>query len=213
MQSVKELSALAADNLDAKDWYSVAQNEISTICELEQWDAKRFVGVLATTSPRVACRRNIRVTLQYVGTGEFLANTMRKIQKSVKHFEECGEILGPKTSAFAAALNGDPHAVVLDVHMANLLGVDQRTAFRRKKEIAHWTHIIRVVGARLGIEARAAQACLWFGHKRNVGENPEAFPIVSEYRHWVNRGRSFPRSGYIDGDIGASEQRAADDNF
>jgi len=197
MQATADLIRLALANQDAISWYADAQREIETICQLENWRSDYFTGILAVTSPRVACRRNIRIALQYCGTGRFLSNVMRTIKKSVATFEESGEILGPKTSAFAAALRGDPHAVVLDVHMANLLGVRQSIAFRRKGEIAHWTTTIRETAAACGMEARAAQACLWFGHKRAIGENPEAFPIVAEYNNWIGHNREFPKDGAI----------------
>lgn len=201
MRDIDQLAELASANADAKDWYAEAGHEISTICQLEDWRPDIFIGILAATSPRVAVRRNIRITLQYIGTGEFLSNVIRSIKTSVRTFNETGELLGPKTSAFAAALRGDVDAVVLDTHMAALFNVQQSLAFRRKPEIAHWTHVVRTVGSRIGMTGREAQACLWYGHKRNVGENPEKFPIVLEYRNWVKHNRRFPRDGAIASDF------------
>lgn len=214
MQDIESLAQLAMDNVDARQWYADAQREIKVIREIEQWRVEHFTGILAVTSPRVAVRRNIRIALQYVGSGQFLSNVMRSIRKSVQVFEDSGEIHGPKTSAFYAALIGDVHAVVLDVHMANLLQVNQRTAFRRKGEIAEWTQAIRLAAHRAGMDARECQACLWFGHKRAIGEYPEAFPIVAEYRNWLASNRSFPRSGVIASDtFESSGERPIDDTF
>jgi hypothetical protein len=113
-------------------------------------------------------------------------------------YDESKIIKGPKTSAFYAALMGDKNAVVLDVHMANLFGVEQKTAFRRKPEIAFWTQVVRRIAKRLQCEPRAAQAALWYAQKYRIGEYPEAFPIVNEYRNWLNHNRKFPLHGVID---------------
>jgi hypothetical protein len=93
---------------------------------------------------------------------------------------------------------GDKNAVVLDTHMANLFGVEQKFAFRRKPEIAYWTKVVRKIAHRLDAEPRAAQAALWYAQKYRIGEYPEGFPIVEEYRNWVRHERQFPASGVIE---------------
>ena len=192
------LVQLASDNIEsARPWYSLASEEIRTICLVEDWRVDRFTAILAVTSPRCAVRRNVRNTLQYMANGELLANTMRSVRRSVEIWETRGEILGPKTSAFYAALMGDENAVVLDTHMAGLFAVDQKTAFNRKRELAHWTRVVRRVADLIGESARDTQAALWYSRKLAIGENPELFPIALEYRNFLRHGRRFPQ-GKID---------------
>lgn len=196
-----ELSQLvesAKANIEsARPWYRLASEEIRTICLIENWRIDKFTAILAVTSPRCAVRRNVRNTLQYMANGQLLANTMRSVRRSVEIWEASGEILGPKTSAFYAALMGDENAVVLDTHMAGLFAVDQKTAFKRKRELAHWCRVVRHIAKLIGESARDTQASLWYSRKLAIGENPELFPIALEYRNFVRHGRVFPQ-GKID---------------
>ncbi len=197
--SYRTLCRWASSNLPgARDWYSLAEAEIRVICELENWDRKHFTGILSVTSPRCSVRRNIRIALEYVGNGRLLDNLFKSIRRSIEIWNEHRTIKGPKTSAFYAALMGDKNAVVLDTHMANLFGVEQKFAFRRKPDIAFWTKVVRRIATRLDCEPRAAQAALWYAQKYRIGEYPESFPIVEEYRNWIRHNREFPSSGVIE---------------
>jgi hypothetical protein len=197
--SYRTLCRWAAENLPAaREWYASAEAEIKMICELENWDRRNFIGILSVTSPRCPVRRNIRIALEYVGNGRLLDNVFRTVRRSIDIWNEHHVIRGPKTSAFYAALMGDKNAVVLDIHMASLFGVEQKFAFRRKPEIAFWTKVVRRIAKRLNCEPRAAQAALWYAQKYRIGEYPERFPIVEEYRNWVRHGRSFPVNGSIE---------------
>lgn len=195
----RKLCRLASEKLsEAQDWYRKAEAEVRVICELENWDHTYFTGILSVTSPRCSVRRNIRIALEYVGNGRLLDNVFKSVRRSIEIWNEDRTIAGPKTSAFFAALMGDKNAVVLDTHMANLFGVEQKSAFRRKPEIAFWTQVVRRIAKRLNCEPRAAQAALWYAQKYRIGEYPEGFPIVNEYRNWLRHERSFPRHGVID---------------
>jgi len=197
--SYRKLCRLAQENLhEAKDWYAMAEAEVRVICELENWNHRNFTGILSVTSPRCSVRRNIRVALEYVGNGHVMDNVFRTVRRSIEMWVQDDIIQGPKTSAFFAALMGDKNAVVLDTHMANLFGVEQTFAFRRKPEIAFWTQVVRRIAKRLACEPRAAQAALWYAQKYSIGEYPEGFPIVNEYRNWLRHNRSFPKHGVID---------------
>jgi hypothetical protein len=196
--SYRKLCHLASEHLhEAKDWYARAEAEVRVICELENWDRKNFTGVLSVTSPRCSVRRNIRIALEHVGNRRLFDNVFKSVRRSIEMWDQDRVIKGPKTSAFFAALMGDANAVVLDTHMANLFGVEQTFAFRRKPEIAFWTQVVRKIGKRLNCEPRAAQAALWYAQKYKVGEYPEGFPIVEEYRNWIRHGRQFPLDGTI----------------
>jgi hypothetical protein len=197
--SYRTLCRLASENLhEARDGYSMAEAEVRVICELEGWSHKNFTGILSVTSPRCSVRRNIRIALEYVGNGIVLQNVFKTVRRSIEICDQDNIINGPKTSAFYAALMGDKNAVVLDTHMADLFGVEQKYAFRRKPEIAFWTQVVRRIARRLGCEPRAAQAALWYAQRYRIGEYPEAFPIVNEYKNWMRYNRSFPKHGDVD---------------
>jgi hypothetical protein len=193
---MRSLIELAKRNLDGADWYSKAQAEIAKVCAAESWDIERFTAILAVTSPRVSVRRNIRIALQYVGAGELLSNVMRNIGAAIRTYETRNKILGKKTSAFFAALMGDNSAVVLDIHMANLFRVAPYifTIGKRQKYV---NRVCRVADA-IRLPPRETQACLWYGQKRRVDEIPIGFPIVEEYRNWIEHDRRFHDSGTID---------------
>ncbi len=180
---------LAKANLDGAPWYVEAQKQLETVAKLENWELSQLVGILAVTSPRVSVRRNIRITLQYLGRGEFLPNVMRSVRKSVETLEATGKILGKKTSAFYAALLGDVNAVVLDIHMANLFRVAPSVFSTKQRE--RYVRTVNRVADRIGLEPRDTQACLWYAQKRSVGEQPIGFPIVEEYKNWLLHNREF----------------------
>lgn len=194
-----DLIELAATNADtiARCWYDDARAQLEAICGLENWDADRFTGLLAVLSPRVSVRRNIRLALQYQFDGIHLTNVVRSVRRSVEILEARGEIRGRKTSEFYAALRGNGRAIVLDTHMANLFGVPQKT-FALKTGYAYWAGIVNGIAAELELLPSECQACLWFGHKRKIGDKPGRFPIMEEYNNWILQNRQFPSSGAID---------------
>lgn len=200
MSRFNELVCLAADNIDGRYWYTEAQAEIAAICKLENWSPEYFAGIIATTSPRVSVRRNVRIALHYCHTGDFLANVMRGIRTSVAKFTDNRTISGLKTMPFWQALCGDSSAIVLDTHMANLLAVPQKL-FATKGGNRYYAGIIAGVASELGIANAEAQACLWYGQFRRIGRNPELFPIMAEYHNWLGHNREFPQSGVIANDI------------
>ena len=193
---VKPLVELALQGMDGLFWYDLARQEIDEICRREGWNVEHFVSILAVTSPQVAVRRNVRITLQYMAHGEFLANVLGNVKRSVEIWESEQTIRGQKTSAFQRAILGDQTAVVLDTHMANALHVPQK-AFARRFAVERCQRRVEQVAEVLDMSPRSAQACIWFGQKRSVNENPEPFPLLWEYGHFLYQGRKFPSSGPI----------------
>jgi len=105
-------------------WYSEAHSVlVSEFGLLSGYVA----DLLALFSPRITVRRSVRQTLNYLRTGTFLLDCTIHIQAEVQNYEATSIIRGPKTSAFARNLRGDYYPVALDVWMARLLGVPQRS--------------------------------------------------------------------------------------
>lgn len=188
---------LASDNLDGLSWYENARQDIREVCRSECWDETDFTAILACTSPRCSVRRNVRVAIEYVARGEFLAGTLKSVRRSVDIWRTEGKIHGPKTSAFFRAILGDVKSIVVDVHMANLYGVDARLV-RSTKHRSPIEQSVKRVARRISVAPRDAQACLWFAQKRLNGETPTEFPILDEYKNWLAKGRRFPNDGKID---------------
>lgn len=197
MTRLLDLVRLAADNPDGLTWYDTGRDEIETVCRVEGWEPDYTTGILAVTSPRVSVRRNVRQTLEYLENRRFFATTMRNVRRSVQMWDSDRLIRGRKTGPFYRALRGDRSAVVLDTHIANLFGVEQKL-FQAKGSYAYYAGIVTGVAEILRISPRDCQACLWFGWKRSLGENPEPMPVLAEYRNWLHNGRSFPTTGRID---------------
>ena len=194
--TTSELCELASSHRFAANWYEQSAAEIADVCNRENWDNNRFAAILAVTSPRVSIRRNVRITLHYMASGELLRNVMRGIGQSVRVWESTGQILGQKTSAFYAAIRGDSSAIVLDTHMANLLGVKQ-SAFANRKIRKQCESTIRRVAKRIGLAPAQTQAALWTGQLARVGRLPLPFPIRCEYYNWLAHNRQFDDSGVI----------------
>lgn len=156
----------------------------------------------------MSVRRNIRLALQYCGTGRFLDNTLGNVRRSISRYETTGTIGGPKVSAFAKALQGDHSAIVLDTWMAKALLVCELepslAKLRRKATRALAYDLIRRTAKRVGLSPRDTQAAIWTGIIREFGGNPTRLSICSEYRLWLGYNREFPASGAISDDGYAS---------
>lgn len=191
MRTVSKLVELGREGIDGRDWYDQAQDRIDDLCCRRGWDAELFTGILAVTSPRVSVVRNLRITLQFMATGELLSNVMRTIRNGVDHYLITGEIRGPKTEPFYRALLGDRSAIVLDVWMAKALGVKQEH-FARKPLRAEANRRIESAARKLDLCPRDAQAAIWTGIVRRNGQTPSRFNPQREYANLQAWGGRFP---------------------
>ena len=190
MKNSTTLERIARNGLHGIGWYEMARHELREVAQAEGWHTSHFADVIAITSPRVTVRRNVRLALQVMIDCP-LSNMMTSIKASVEAYYAGEGISGPKTAAFARALQGCRESIVLDVHMANALDVEQRL-FRRAYVRAQCERRIRNVAERLGVFPVEAQEAIWFGQKLLRGENPEPMPLMSEYRNWLRYDRAFP---------------------
>jgi len=143
-----------------KDWYDKSQHVIAKQAGELGVPAKHFAAVLAITSPRVPVKRNWRLAVTYLQTGQPASDTLTTTRAALAHWEKTGEIKGQKTRSFYEALCGNPEAVVLDVWMAKLFDVDPMT-LRNKSVHGPLSNRIRSAAKRLNWEPRQVQAALW----------------------------------------------------
>lgn len=179
MRSANHLCKLADEGIDWAKWYDHARLDIRRVCVDQDWDPDRFTDILAITSPRVSVRRNIRVAMHYMWTGELRSDTIRATRAALEHYEETGEIRGPKTSAFAAALKGDLDAIVLDVWMSKAFEIEQET-FSRKPVREECCRRIRRAARLSDLRPAEVQAAAWAATVRRYGRNVPSFTVSDE---------------------------------
>ena len=114
---------LALQGIAGAGWYGAAHETIKEYAATHGHDVQRVADILAITSPRQTVARNVQLAHAYL-TDRSVAGVMRGIRAALEHYEETGEIRGPKTGAFSRALTGSPDAVVIDVWMYRALGYD-----------------------------------------------------------------------------------------
>jgi hypothetical protein len=174
---------LADEGREWRDWYALARQDIQLVCSDQGWCLDRFIDVLAITSPRISVRRNIRVALQYMRTGEWLSAVIRGTRQAMAHYELTGEIRGPKTRPFAAALRGDETNIVLDTWMATAFEIDQSTLSRKGIRVECEKRIKRTA-RRYGWSNAATQAAIWAATVRRAGRRVPALRVSDELSLW-----------------------------
>jgi len=180
MASVDTLFALAIAGVDGRNWYAAAREDIRVIAERFDETPSHVASVLAVTSPRISVRVNARMTLRYLNNGDRTGMT-RSVRASLEHYEDHGEIRGPKTEAFAANLSGDESRVVLDIWMCRALGIEQ-AALVRPAVYAAAAERVRRVAVRLGWTPAQTQAAIWTAaYRRHYAvPNVPRLPLLEE---------------------------------
>jgi len=170
---------LALQGESGRHWYNYATEQVKGAAFILDIDSDRLSDLLALFSPRVSVKRNIRVTLAYLATGKHGKGTMKGTKAAVTHYELTGDIRGPKTSAFAKALQGDLSAVVLDTWMADAFGIDQ-SRFSVKAVHRECCKRIRAVAGELGWKPAEVQAAIWVAVVRQSGRAVVPYALVEK---------------------------------
>ena len=163
--------ACARAGASERDWYARAELSIRAYATERGFDPARVADVLSLTSPRVSVSRNVRIARHYLETGAPTSDTMWSVRAALAHYEDTGEIRGPKTGAFARALMGDPDAVVVDVWVLrafDLRGWKSLTPKRYRDVSAR----IRRLATVLGWTPVECQAAMWTGIRATYGHKP-----------------------------------------
>lgn len=178
MKDLRYLLRLAREGSDFRHWYHHAHHDILTVCYQNKWPVVKFTDVLAILSPRITVTRNVKAAIAYMETGQVLPDLVRSTHQAMAHYEETGEIRGPKTSAFARALRLDEEAIVLDSWMSVALGVEHRKlATKRVRHSAE--RRIRYASHLMGWMPAQFQAAVWSAAVLRAGRNVPALNPVA----------------------------------
>lgn len=180
MRNTRILLEFARAGIGAADWYDDAARQIRSLARRSPWSARRIAEVTAVFSPRCAVRRNVRLTLHYLETGEVLPGVIVSVRRSLEVYEATGCIHGPKTEPFARALLGDPLAIVLDSWMARALDVHPKDV-RNRSVIASASRRVLSVAETLQTSPASVQAAIWTHTRSLYGFKPIPFPLLEEF--------------------------------
>lgn len=147
-------------------WYSAAGASIAAYADERGLSIPLVASVVAVTSPRVTVGGNVKLARRFLETGS-RKGMMASTRAALDHYLETGEIRGPKTGAFALALQGDASAVVVDVWTVRGLGWTKKNVSKRVYREA--SAVVRSLATKAGLAPREAQAALWYGTRARYG--------------------------------------------
>ena len=159
-------------------WYPDARETVAAIAQRHGCDVDRACDLTALFSPRVRVDRNLQLVESYLGGIPLdKLGCLPSVKESVRVYERGGGIQGPKTSRFARALRGDPHAVVVDTWIIQALDASVprtlREYLRLAARVQALTYRLRVVSTDTALHShRNVQACLWVGYQIHHGRSP-----------------------------------------
>lgn len=194
-RQVRQVSLIGMVRLGAEHggvgWYYRAGLAADALAARVGTDPGRTRDVLALCSPRVHVRQSVTLATRYLADGD-TRGMIPSTAAALHHYDRTGEIRGPKTSAFARALRGDPMAVVVDVWILRALGVERPPStpaqYRRIADrVRSLTYRLRAITTRAsGLHAHArVQASLWVGYQVQAGRTPAE--MGSELRSALDR--------------------------
>lgn len=151
-----------------EDWYTRATSEIRAKYGA---DADLFSDLLAATSPQTDVRMNVKLAedaydrhrrglKQKPWIGSHGPNIARAVRGE--------ELSGPKVRAFARALKGDPHAIVVDTWMLRAAGYGTPGRVKRPASFRIVRRAIELTAAKVawsGLTATSVQAVIWHAYR------------------------------------------------
>ena len=153
----------------AVSWYDLAGRSVRAFAEKVGETPEHVASVLAITSPRVSVAHNVALTRAFFEVGALppLPASRAALANYLAGPQDPARIRGDKTRNFALAILGDVDAVVVDVWTVRGLGWADRRIGRKVYRKAAAT--LRALGTRAGLDARDAQAALWYGTRAAYG--------------------------------------------
>lgn len=167
-----ELIELYELGVSCEGWYPMARDNVAKFADSVGYSADYVAGVVAVLSPRVHVSRNARIAESYLREGT-LDGVVSASRAALSHYDQTGEIRGPKTGPFARAINPDhpdpDNCVVVDTWIWRIfypgVGFSEANVSTRNAIIEAITELAREIG-----ETPANfQARLWGGIRTKWG--------------------------------------------
>lgn len=153
------LSATPAQRRQAREWYAQAGTFSRAISHAAGWSAESGACVVSAFSPRVKWATNLRKALAFAcgetpkGLRDHVAAARRGVAQGF------AGLRAAKTHNFARAIWGDRMAVVIDVWMCRIGGLDKEapntTEYRALSGAVNWCAMQH------GMMPAEAQALIW----------------------------------------------------
>lgn len=173
----RRLEKAIRDFIQHKEWYTESRQAIESQFGA---DAKLVIELIAATSPRNSVKSNLLFAMRAyqhikvgyditlnkygIGTPAIIPNLSRILR---------GETLsGRKVENFRKALMGDLSAVVVDVWMLRVFGINKKAPCKSDYDYIEKT--VTKLAKKVGIKPAEAQACLWAYAKRNAKSHDKA---------------------------------------
>jgi len=140
-----------------RPWYHCANVNLRALAHSLHIDPDYLIDMAAIMSPNCSTIRAVRKATIFTVTKRYAPDCTRSTKSAVQHYLATGEIRGPKTCPYAAALKGDPDAIVIDRWMLrafNRSKVNLRIMHECADTVAQTAHI-------LGWEPAETQAAIW----------------------------------------------------
>lgn len=174
IRSLKELEQAALSQISWKDWYT---RNYKVVQQIFGPDAETMIKILGATSQASTVKSNLALALkayQQLFEGTRFEGYLEDVGKNLSRVRKGEWPRGPKIGPYTQALAGDPEAIAVDRHIAELvLGIeaeDDRHSVRGyEKQKAD--QILRVLARRLGWEPREMQSALWAFNQVRKGKN------------------------------------------
>ena len=175
LAKIYNLAIVGIDN-GCEGWYQTGLADVHAITEVHGGTVADWAFLLSVYSPRVSVSRAARLALMHYQNPDVRpAGSMSAVYRTAAKYRERSFLNGLKTENFRRAIlsGGFSDDLVLDVHMANALEIDQSTMYR-KWIYQHIENLFRSVQSMLaddGIELTIAQlqAAVWGGQVLATG--------------------------------------------
>lgn len=189
----KYLAQKTLEYSSAKDWY---KNSFYSIQELlfkidnkHIYSTKLFINILAATSPRNSVKQNLKYSIDiYLAIinnqpvdSISCGLATKQIHKNINRVLNGEPLSGKKVRPFAAALLGDPNAVVVDTWMIKCFNINRQAP--TPNDLKHITTIINKISTQTGLEPAEVQACLWSYAKTEL--NDTVFKEANDYSFYI----------------------------
>jgi hypothetical protein len=154
------MQATLAQVEQAAVWYHEAQEVAEDVAENLGVSLEIGASIVAAFSPRERWASNVAKALAF-STGKpvsGLGNNLKMANDALTLGFDA--LKGQKTNAFARAIAGDPHAVVIDVWMIRAAGMDASKGVN-KSDYNMLADAVRNIASEHGLTPRTAQALIW----------------------------------------------------